>query len=201
MTCDQLAADLVDSTSLLTASPAAADHLAGCASCRSLVEAHRAARELARLDVVPSLPTPDLYAELGRRRRSRVVWTTASVLGVALLSAFVASRLGSSGAAEPRDPAAALVRPEPSLPRTENVPLIAPHSPEEASLPEPPPELGLLLAEIRSFARRDVTADDFTYASFGELPRWLAMPRDRSLEAAPFDAVLAPIHALEEDVP
>ncbi|MBI3184529.1 MAG: hypothetical protein HYZ28_20530 [Myxococcales bacterium] len=57
-----------------------------------------------------------------------------------------------------------------------------------------------LVAEVRSYARRDPVREDVTYVSFGPLPGWLAPPAGGALEADPFRKVF-PWEGKEEVTP
>jgi hypothetical protein len=73
---------------------AAVEHLAGCAACRTLNDAHRAMQALAGTQRHPSLPVPDLASALARRRRTQVkLWAAmgAATAAVALAAWVVTS--------------------------------------------------------------------------------------------------------------
>ena len=50
-----------------------------------------------------------------------------------------------------------------------------------ASQNEAPSSLEELFASVDAYATRDLSVNDFTYAAFGSLPEWVALPTSASL--------------------
>lgn len=155
-------------------------HLADCAACRAVRESHLAAAQLCR-EPVPSIAPSDYLAAVQRRRTGRVAMGTAAVAalaGIALWTAGIEEPTGAQAPAfattvgEQGETAGLVVTDAAQAPRAEG---------------EIPPEawpLDRLMAAIDVYATRDLTVNDVTYAAFGELPRWVALPSADALDLA-----------------
>jgi hypothetical protein len=187
MKCDEISVLLVDDRARRT--PDVARHIRSCSECQALLAADARARELGRLDRVPALPPPDAWRGIGHRRGGRLALVAAGVLGAAALGAIIANGGGE------------VLHETPLVLASETEPLRAAASgpPAENSFPEnawteEESVIDQLVLETAEYVRRDVTVRDTTYALFGDLPRWVSLPRNRSLDAPVFQKALYLIH-------
>ena len=184
MTCDQAGPMLVDDRARRT--PEIDVHLASCSKCRGVLLADARVRELGRWDKVPSLPAAFEPRRLRWRGRARFVLTAAGLVAVGTLAALVVSSGNSEMALS--EPARAATETEP-LRTADNARPDAPASEGDDSL------IDNLVVEAIAYVRRDLSVRDPLYAAFGDLPRWVSLPANRSLEAPVFQKALHPIHS------
>jgi predicted anti-sigma-YlaC factor YlaD len=192
MKCDEAAMIFLDDRAHRTAEIDA--HLASCSGCRGVLLTDARARELGRWDKAPSLPAAFEPSRLQWRRRARLALTAAGLVAMGALAAVAVSgpRAGAlwSGNSE-------IVLPEAARAATETEPLrTAANAPADAATSEGDESLiDDLLVESIAYARREVSVRDPLYAAFGDLPRWVSLPANRSLEAPVFQKALHPIHS------
>jgi hypothetical protein len=191
MKCDEISVLLVDDRARRT--PEVAAHLRSCSECRAVLGMDAWARELGRLDAVPPLPAPDGWRDLRRGRGGRFALVLAGVMSVGALGA-IALGGGWFGRTGPTPESETLHETARAASETEPIRVSEedPHrenpSPREESLIED------LMVEAAAYVARDVTVRDVTYAPFGDLPRWVALPRNHSLEAPVFQRALYVLH-------
>jgi hypothetical protein len=191
MTCEEMAALLVDDRT--HQAPDVDAHLASCAECREVLAADARARELGRWDTVPQLPAPDGWSRLGWPRRARFGLAAAGVLAMAALAAIAVT--AEVGRAIPRSDSERAL-PPPLRAATETEPLRASgEGPSAKAAPSGDESLvDDLVVESSAYVRREVSVRDALYGPFGDLPRWVSLPRNRSLDAPVFQKALYPIH-------
>lgn len=180
MSCAEHTESLLDGTARLPQDATA--HVANCPTCRTLREGHLAASRLAD-EPVPSIPVPDYLALVSRRRRARVTLAAAAV------SAGAAVALWLAPFDEPAVPSSsdvvAQVEPGSSAPETEPLRVVNEQPATSASDEAPADEawaLDRLVTNVNAYTARDLSVNDVTYASFGELPRWVAIPANTPVQ-------------------
>jgi hypothetical protein len=166
MSCHDVAAAIVDEG--LPRPPDFQSHLDRCSRCRELARLHASASRLRLPSPPPLAPLPrqSVLGEVRRRHHRRRAAAGTFVVGaVAAVALFV------------------MPRTVPPMPLTS--------TPLEQ---EEPASIGLLLNEVESYARRDLTFQDETYAPFGALALWVRPPEPTALNGRPFQTALAPLH-------
>jgi hypothetical protein len=161
-------------------------HLASCSECRDVLLADARARALGRWDKVPYLEAAFEPSGIQWRRRARFALTAVGLVAVGALAALAVFDGNSE-----------LVFPERPRPATETEPLRkADNAQPDAAASEGDEWLiDDLLVESIAYARREVSVRDPLYTAFGDLPRWVSLPANRSLEAPVFRKALYPIHS------
>jgi hypothetical protein len=198
MKCEEISVLLVDDRA--RRNPEVGAHVRSCRECRGLLATDAWARELGRLDAVPALAAPDGWRDFSRRRRGRFTLAVAGLVGVGALGAVAAG----GGFTRGRPPLASGTPLAPIVQR-HDAPIAAASETEPLRVTgEPRAGSGAagdgsliddLVVETSAYVRRDVTVRDVTYAPFGDLPRWVSLPRNRSLEAPVFQRALYPLHS------
>jgi hypothetical protein len=189
MKCDDVGPVLLEDGALRT--PEMTAHLSSCAQCRGVLLADERARELSRSDRVPPLPAA-AWSPPAWRGSARFALTAAGLVAVGALAAlpWVAKR---GGAASPDSLERAL--PVTVGARTETEPLRAAGDPPAgAEGADDESLIDDLIAQSAAYVGREVSVRDSLYAPFGDLPRWVSLPANRSLDAPVFRKALYPIH-------
>lgn len=168
MRCEEAAPGLLDDRARLDAE--LESHASQCERCRSLVAADRVARSLGRHDPVPALPALRLEGEIVRRRRVRVAFASAVALVLVAGTGVLPRR-------------SAFVRPAADFAPLEATEVDSVRGRKAFALAE-------IDADNQAWLRRELSVEDATYASFGDLPRWVAPPRNRALESPVFRKAL-----------
>ena len=191
MKCDDVGPRLLETRARRTAEIDA--HLASCAQCRGVLIADERAWDVGRWDAVPPLSAPREWRRPAWPASPRVALTAAGLLAVGALAAlpWIANR---GLVVSPGIPQRALPAPERAA--TETEPLRAAGDPSPAvESSDDGALIDDLLAESAAYVRRELTVRDSLYAPFGDLPRWVSLPANHSLDAPVFRKALYPIHS------